>query len=363
MANSSGTDGDDFFHIAGDGHTPPSGYNDIDNLTNDGDWVLAKQGNDIVYAGSGDDQIYKQIGKGNFTVHGGAGNDNIYGASGNDDISGDDGNDFIHEAARRGSALGPEGGTDTAHGGAGNDVFLFAGTFDNSDSIDGGSGHDIVRLNGAYDDSGFNTPSLVMGATTMTNVEVLTLHQRFNYKITTADATVAAGAQLLVDGTKLGGLLTFIGSAETDGHFVLRGGAASDVLTGGLQGDRFTGNGGGDYFTYTNVAQSASALYDRITDFNAASDKFDLNVSVSGIDATQSGHLSVSTLDANLAAAFTSSTLAAHHAALFDVTTGGLSGHTFLVVDANGNAGYQAHDDYVFDVTGMTGTLNAADFI
>ena len=55
--------------------------------------------------------------------------------------------------------------------------------------------------------------------------------------------------------------------------------------------------------------------------------------------------------------------LAASHAILVNVTGGTLSGSTLLVVDANGVAGYQAADDYVLDVTGMSGALTTADFI
>jgi hypothetical protein len=42
-----------------------------------------------------------------------------------------------------------------------------------------------------------------------------------------------------------------------------------------------------------------------------------------------------------------------------------LSGHTFLVVDENGTAGYQAGADLVFDVTGASnmGSLAVGDFI
>jgi hypothetical protein len=45
------------------------------------------------------------------------------------------------------------------------------------------------------------------------------------------------------------------------------------------------------------------------------------------------------------------------------VTGGTLSGHTFLLVDDNGVAGYQSSVDYVIDVTGMSGSLTTADFI
>lgn len=281
----------------------------------------------------------------------------IHGGMGDDDIIGGAGDDIIREIA--GSF--DQGGSDSVNGGAGADLFLFKDTYSTSDSINGGDGHDRVYLNGDY--SGAH--ALTFGPATMTNVEELRLHGAFDYSLTTDDATVAAAAKLLVNATPLsaGHALTFDGSAETDGELVLRGSAGDDALTGGLRGDMLTGNGGADHFTYTNVMQSTSALYDRIDDFNAGTDKFDLDVTVADIDATVTGALSKPTLNADLRAAFTASTLASGHAALLDVTSGGLSGHTFLVVDANGIAGYQTHGDYVFDVTGMSGSLAASDFI
>ena len=47
---------------------------------------------------------------------------------------------------------------------------------------------------------------------------------------------------------------------------------------------------------------------------------------------------------------------------LLTADSGTLSGHTFLVVDVNGTAGYQSGSDYVIDVTGYTGTISTASF-
>jgi hypothetical protein len=46
--------------------------------------------------------------------------------------------------------------------------------------------------------------------------------------------------------------------------------------------------------------------------------------------------------------------------------TGGtdpLKGHTFLIVDGNGTAGYTAGADYVIDITGYGGDPSAIHFI
>jgi hypothetical protein len=49
---------------------------------------------------------------------------------------------------------------------------------------------------------------------------------------------------------------------------------------------------------------------------------------------------------------------------LFTPDRGTLAGHTFLIVDANGTAGYQAGQDYVIDITGATnlGSLSTTNF-
>jgi hypothetical protein len=46
--------------------------------------------------------------------------------------------------------------------------------------------------------------------------------------------------------------------------------------------------------------------------------------------------------------------------------TGGdddLDGRTYLVVDAGSDTAYQAGSDYVFDITGFSGTVTTGDFI
>jgi hypothetical protein len=75
------------------------------------------------------------------------------------------------------------------------------------------------------------------------------------------------------------------------------------------------------------------------------------------------GSLSTGTFDADLASVIDSTKLHLGNAVLFTASAGTLSGRKFLIVDANGAAGYQAGADYVFDVTGSSGTLGTSDFI
>jgi hypothetical protein len=129
--------------------------------------------------------------------------------------------------------------------------------------------------------------------------------------------------------------------------------------------DTLTGGAGHDTFTYLDATQSTSTQFDKLIGFDATSDKFDLDVTVTGIDATvTSGRLSTANVDVSLTSAM-SGHLAAGHAVLFTPTTGNLHGDTFLIVDANGVAGYQAGQDYVFELANgvhLT-SLTTGDFI
>jgi Ca2+-binding RTX toxin-like protein len=113
-----------------------------------------------------------------------------------------------------------------------------------ADQIDGGAGSNTVSLNGDY--TGSN--AVVFTPTTMVNIRRIDLGAGFGYDLTTADNTVAAGKTMVVDGTALGAAdgLAFNGGAETDGRFVIDGGAGADALTGGGRNDRLDGGAGAD---------------------------------------------------------------------------------------------------------------------
>ena len=309
-------------------------------------------------------------GSGSNTFTGGASSDHFDGGSGTSVLDGLGGNDQLQV----------EGTQATIDGGDGNDIIYLGSFFNAGDQIDGGTGRDVLILNGDY------SAGVTFAATTLTNVEKITLDNGFKYVLTTDDATVAAGATLTVDGSALTGsdTLSFNGSAETDGRFVLTGGTSNDVLTGGAGNDVLTGNagnnlftggmgadhivsaGGHDHFIYDDASESTGLAHDVITGFNALEGKFDLDVTVTGINSeVVSGRLSTANFDANLATAIGSAQLAAGHAVLFTPTVGNLAGHTFLIVDANGVAGYQAGQDYVFDLASATHltSLATTDFI
>ena len=101
-----------------------------------------------------------------------------------------------------------------------------------SDRIDGGGGFDTVVLNGDY------SAGLNFTAWTMQNVEQIALTAGHSYNLTPADATVAAGQTMIVDGSTLGAAdsLTLNASHETNGFYDLRGGAGAGRYISVLRG-------------------------------------------------------------------------------------------------------------------------------
>jgi serralysin len=242
-----------------------------------------------------------------------------------------------------------DGGADVVRGGTGNDTFRVHQQLIDSDQLRGGRGYDTVVLQGHAD-------SLTFSDTMLAHVERLNLAHGFSYDLTMSDGNVAAHARLLVDGSHLGShdQLIFDGSKEADGTYRiaggpgtdrLTGGAGNDVLRGGLGADTLVGGGGHDRFVFHSAAESSGDAIDTIIGFNARVDRLVFGFAVDGIDTpvrsamVQSGG---ETLDAVAAANFSADTLHAHHAA---VLHRGVA--TFLVVDANGIAGYQTGQDVI----------------
>ena len=140
---------------------------------------------------------------------------------------------------------------------------------------------------------------------------------------TTVDALVASGGTLTINATGLNqatndGILTFNGSAETNGHFSISTagagthtitlgngndtytgstgtgvqtitatagtnsittGTGADVITGGSGTDTMTGGTGADVFTW---ASATNALNDTVTDWTSADDQVSLTLDYSG---------------------------------------------------------------------------------
>lgn len=225
--------------------------------------------------------------------------------------------------------------------------------------------NNAVRLDSTIDD----------GANTIDNSGTITARIGFN-AIQTGDAQ----ATVTNSGHIVGNILFGVGDDSYDGSLgstvgdisggdgddTLTGGAGRDRLIGGDGADTLDGNGGRDRFIYTGVAESGGMSHDTILGYDARADLFDLDVAVTNIDAiVATGKLREGHFNNDMAAAVAAANLGAHHAVLFTPDTGDLAGHTFLIVDANGTAGYQAHQDYVFDLSDPDHLtdLGVSDFI
>lgn len=296
----------------------------------------------------------------------------LYGGAGDDTLTG----------APGGSAFSLEhGGADTITGGAANDVIYAPDGLSADDTIDGGGGFDYINMETA------SNVTITFGANTLANLEEIVVSRHSgssnSFSFTMDDGNVASGDTLEMDGHGLAAANSFTvdASAETNGHYTLDGGAGGDTLKGGAQSDTLngadgndiltggggidtiTGGNGDDLFFYNAINDSRGTTHDTIVGFDAAHDTFSLSASVSHIDATVGHAVSAASFDADMGAACGGDALGSGDAILVNATSGDLSGHLFLVVDADGSATYSGTNDYCFDVTGMTGTLQTGNFV
>ena len=266
-------------------------------------------------------------------------------------------------------------GNDAMTGGAGNDGFYFGpGGFTGADAINGGAGNnDQLALDGDYGAAG--APFLLGGNVINTEVLVL-LPGPFaapnHFNLASLDTFVGAGKTMTVFGLQAGTGISFNGANEHDGAFKFFGGSGNDSFTGGTGndwlfggdgGDTLTGGAGADTYFYDAVSQSTSTGFDRLVGFDDNADTIDLPYAVTGFLTPSAGSLSAGSFDADLSTAF-AGRLATHQAGMFTATGGDMAGHTFLVIDADGIAGYQAGSDYVMEIVSpVTPVDNPAIFV
>lgn len=155
------------------------------------------------------------------------------------------------------------------------------------------------------------------------------------------------------------------GDKLTGNHFqnAIDGGNGNDKLGGSGGADSLTGGSGHDTFIFEKASVSTSAKFDTITDFKASDDRLGVPVAIAKVDhAVTGGLLSAANFDADLAKHVNAPALGADHAVLFAASKGDFKGETFLIVDMNGQAGYQAGADLVIHLDGHIGHLTAANF-
>lgn len=300
---------------------------------------------------------------GNLIVKGGSFVDIEFSGHGNDVLYGGDGSDVLN----------PGDGSDRVYAGAGSDAVNFssAGKLDATDRIDGGADGATISLSGDY------SAGLTLGAHTVVNVDHFTLSAGFDY--TLDFHRMGPPDQLItIDGDALGAanVLNFTGAGSRAG-FNVYGGGGDDIITlsnvegdahGNMGADRIVCGTDTDTLFYNAGTESDGAAYDTVVGFDTRDDFFNLaftglNGHVEGVDPTvKHGTLSRAHLETNLASTF--GDLGSYHAVLFHPDAGNLAGEWFLIVDANGEAGYQGADDMVVHLVSpvQIAGLSAANF-
>ncbi len=387
-----------------------------DTLVGDGNdnVLIANAGNDVVTGGGGNDTMDGGLGRdiadystdtagitgslatgivdGTLSGHdtlinfellsGGSGADHLTAGSGTLVLTGNNGDDVL-VASATGVNMQGGNGNDTLAGGLANDV-LDGGQNIDTANYSAQSAAMIINLNaGTATGSSIGSDSLVAieNAIGGTGNDTITGTTGDNVLTGNAgnDAIDGVTGNDTIDGddgddnlTGGDGNDTLTGGAGTDtlsggiGNDSLTGGDGSDTMIGGAGTDFLDGGPGNDIFIFAAAADSTGPGYDTLNGFDAVGDHIDTTATVTGIDV-QIKHdtLSIATFDTDLAAAVNAGTLAANHAVTFKADAGTLSGHTFLIVDLNGTAGYQAGADQVIDLTSALhlAQLSTGDFI
>lgn len=159
-----------------------------------------------------------------------------------------------------------------------------------------------------------------------------------------------------------------------DGADTINAGDGNDNLTGGLGGDNLTGGAGVDRFILTGtlagaLQQSAgTTAVDRITDFAAGTDKIVVIDTATGpftsavlaTGQTIASAADLTAVYAGITAIAASAAGGALSAAVITVSAGAAAGTYLYINDATG--GVSNANDALINVTGITGTLTAADF-
>jgi VCBS repeat-containing protein len=179
-----------------------------------------------------------------------------------------------------------------------------------------------------------------------------------------ADVIAGTSAAQTIDGGNIGGDLLFgnggddtlLGRAGTD---LLAAGAGNDKLQGGDGNDVLVGGVGNDTFIFDTALNAANNV-DRIADFQAtATDKILLSHAIFNLatPGSAAGTVLQATEFGSTASAATA-TFAASVRVIFDTTTGN------LFFDANGGDTTNARTLFAtIDLTGLSGTVDAADFL
>lgn len=240
-----------------------------------------------------------------------------------------------------------------------------------NDTLDGGSGIDKLQGGGGNDtytvdltasgtlqdtitDSGTDTgDTLVLrGASTNTTAATLTLASSLEH----LDASGTGSSLLNLSGNASANTLT--GNAANN---VINGLGGNDILFGGLGADTLDGGTGSDLFVYNSVNQSNRASSDILSgvDFGGLDATTGVDhLRFDGLTLTGASVLNVSSTQISTQQALETTVngdvMHLSEAVLVHVQNGVAAGTNFLLVDANGIAGYQAAGDYAIQLIGVT---------
>ena len=227
-------------------------------------------------------------------------------------------------------------GNDTINSGAGNDTI---NTGLGIDSANGGAGDDLLIVNYSIGETGREmTLSTYAGAEGFSGSA---------YRLNSAgnaypDQLSFSGInRFQITGTGANDYITTGGGNDT-----INAGAGKDTLTGGL---------GSDKFVYQNLTDSLLANFDVITDFNATTGNDLFRVSTARAGFVNVG--AVNTLDtAGISTKLTAAAFGSNFAAQFS-----FGQKTFVAIN-DATAGFNAANDAIIEVTGLTGILGLNNF-
>jgi Ca2+-binding RTX toxin-like protein len=339
------------------------------------DCLVFFHGNDTLVGGFGNDTLAAvEPSDGNQLLMGNEGNDSVFPLfdtdGGSDTVLGGTGDDFI-QVRFSGASGGPptrpllfgNEGNDTITAGGANEATIAGGqdSADGSDSILGGFGPDFILGNGGADTIG-----------TFGGTGADTVVGGFG-----GDCIVAADGSDVIFGNESDDTIDASGGADTvfggfgndlvfggDGGETIQGNESNDTIQGNGAIDTIAGGTGSDVFAYASGRDDGDNAADngrveRVTDVNWSEDRFDTATTITF--ATETGEpigatiVDVANNAINRATALNGGVNTV--AAQFTVF-----GRTYVAINLV-NDGFLDTDDLLIEITGVTGTIAASNFI
>ena len=136
------------------------------------------------------------------------------------------------------------GGDDKARGLGGDDVFFMGGELTGADRLFGGAGYDTVELQGQH------AGQLALTSATLDSIEQIKLFGALDYNVFLDDTAVAAGQTMTIDiTTGSAGHTAIVSVFESDGRYIVKGGAEQDIISTGAGDDVVYGGDGIDHLS------------------------------------------------------------------------------------------------------------------